>query len=121
MFSTGLIAENPLAGDTTLTEPEVILVGKTKMSALESIDPKKRGSMLLKRNKLSKSSTSKLHSSVYSKKQITAAIRIQKWYRVRRLMSAIETALFCNKRRKAILREIFSTEGLVFTVFVFRF
>ncbi len=70
----------------------------------------KRGSMVLKKNKMSKQSSSKLKSSIYSKKQITAAMRIQKWYRLRRLLSAIETAIFFNKRRRAVLREVYSTE-----------
>ncbi len=74
----------------------------------------KRGSMILKKNKMSKASSSKLKSSVYSKKQIMAAVRIQKWYRLRRLLSAVETATFCNKRRRAVLREIYSTEESYF-------
>ncbi len=57
----------------------------------------KRGSMVIRKNKISKSSSAKLHSSVYSKKQINAAIKIQKWYRVRRLLSAVEVAMFYNK------------------------
>ncbi len=119
LLAVGGVPENPLAGDAALAlaepvpAPELLLVGKVPSKStgnLESLDLKKRGSVVLKRNKMSKSSSHKLHSSVYSKKQITAAIRIQKWYRVRRLMSAIETAMFFNKRRRAILREILSTE-----------
>ena len=104
--------ESPPRGlERTPESDEVLLVGKSKPALSDALaDQKKRGSMVLKRNKLSKTSSHKLHSSVYSKKQITAAIRIQKWYRVRRLMSAIETALFFNKRRRAILKEILATE-----------
>lgn len=70
----------------------------------------KRGSTVLKKNKISRTSSTKMYSSVYSKKQISAAVKIQKWYRLRRFLSAIETVLFCNKRRRHVLKEIFSTE-----------
>lgn len=53
--------------------------------------------MVIRKNKVSKLSSAKLHSSVYSKKQINAAIKIQKWYRVRRLLSAVDVAIFYNK------------------------
>lgn len=57
-----------------------------------------------------KGSNAKLFSSVYSKRQIEAAIKIQKWYRVTRFVCAVNTAIYCNKRRRGILKEILSTE-----------
>ena len=117
--SGSVLDTNPLAGGTALAEG-VEAVGSPaappkKDGAGAGVSPlSKRGSMILKKNKMSKQSSSKLKSSVYSKKQITAAVRIQKWYRLRRLLSVVETAIFCNKRRRAILREIYSTEESYF-------
>jgi hypothetical protein len=116
--TNSLLDSNPFtSSDATAALAELMepaappLPVKKESSSSSGVSPlSKRGSMILKKNKMSKQSTSKLKSSIYSKKQITAAMRIQKWYRMRRLLSAIETAVFFNKRRRAVLREIYSTE-----------
>lgn len=92
---------------------EVVAVADRDPRSLGTGSPSvtsRRGSLVLKKNRVTKTSTAKLHSSVYSKKQIYAALFIQKWYRRRRLMSLVDTAVFCNRRRRAVLREIVATE-----------
>ena len=116
-------SENPLVGRNTLAaspgseskwdgklspkEPSPVSQFAALSGDIYSPNPK-RNSVILRNKKAGKSA--KLHSSVYSKKQIKAALKIQKWYRSMRFSNAVQTAVFCNKRRRAILKEIYATE-----------
>ena len=111
--------ENPLLSsfnDSGIESPSPMVVERPLRvsmkgeQALTPISSSKRGSIILKKRAGTKGSTNKFNSSLYSKKQIQAALKIQRFYRLRRLLSLIETGLVCNKRRRAILREMHSTE-----------